>query len=198
MRQARPPTPGMVPDHGLLFLRPDGRGQGSSALRSGDFGHRSHGGRGAIARGEDASGDLRLAHVTPPRPCRPQLHSASFRPAQDAKRRSRNVEHASRLGLPGKRHRSSHVKPAGLSFPRPPRRGPVRSSWRLSPARARIGAVDLYDGRTVPGPGHDHDDRIVARIALPVHDTRRHVAEVTGAGIEDLLTAGPELQPKRP
>ena len=89
------------------------------------------------------------------------------------------------------------MKPAGLSFPALPWRGPVRSSWWLSPAGARIGAADFYDCRTVPGPGHDHDDRIVAWIALPVHDTTRHVDEVTGAGFEDLLTARPELQPKR-
>ncbi len=32
---------GMVPEHGPLFLRPDGRGQGISALRPRDFGHHS-------------------------------------------------------------------------------------------------------------------------------------------------------------
>lgn len=32
---------GTVPEHGPLFLRPDGRGQGISALRPWDFGHRS-------------------------------------------------------------------------------------------------------------------------------------------------------------
>ena len=58
---------GMVPEHGPLFLRLDRRGQGSSALRPRDFGHRSsRGGRCAIARGDGVSGDLRLAHVTPP------------------------------------------------------------------------------------------------------------------------------------